>query len=286
MCAYAVAMSSTPSLRHVPAAAAPEAPVALITGATSGIGLAIAHELAADGYRLILVARDLERLDATAVRLMHRYRIVCEVLSCDLSRTDGDGTIGGIRQVTDLIDSRRVDVVVNNAGYGLRTSLLRTDPAELAKLDTVLIRAVEDISWHAAHAMRARGRGGIVNIASMAAVTTMGTYAGAKSHVLIFTESLAAELAGTGVTATAVLPGFVRTEFHDRMDVDMSHLPAAAWVDVSTVARQGLRDARAGKVVSVPGVQYKLAYAAAQVLPRPLIRFASNGFRFTRQSRR
>ena len=285
MCAYAVAMSSTLSLRPVPAAAAPEAPVALITGATSGIGLAIAHELAADGYRLILVARDLERLDATAVRLMHRYRIVCEVLSCDLSRTDGDGTIGGIRQVTDLIDSRRVDVV-NNAGYGLRTSLLRTDPAELAKLDTVLIRAVEDISWHAAHAMRARGRGGIVNIASMAAVTTMGTYAGAKSHVLIFTESLAAELAGTGVTATAVLPGFVRTEFHDRMDVDMSHLPAAAWVDVSTVARQGLRDARAGKVVSVPGVQYKLAYAAAQVLPRPLIRFASNGFRFTRQSRR
>lgn len=263
------------------AAHAPEGPVpvALVTGATSGIGLEFARALAADGYHLVLVARTLARLEETAEVLEDEYGVPVRVLTADLAAESG------IRTVTGFLDRERVDVVVNNAGYGLKHSVLRTGPADLVALDRVLNSAVQQISWHAAHRMIERGRGGIVNVVSMAALTTMGAYAAAKSAALVFTENLAAELADTPVTTTAVLPGFVRTEFHDRMRVDMSTMPAIAWVAAHQVAREGLADARAGKAVSVPGLQYKLAYLLAQAVPRPLLRGLSNGFRFRRLRR-
>lgn len=264
--------------RAAPAPGTP-VPVALVTGATSGIGLEFARALAADGYHLVLVARTLARLEETAEVLEDEFGVPARVLTADLASE------AGIRTVTGFIDRERVDVVVNNAGYGLKHSVLRTDPADLAALDRVLNSAVQQISWHAAHRMVERGRGGIVNVVSMAALTTMGAYAAAKSAALVFTENLAAELAGTPVTATAVLPGFVRTEFHDRMRVDMSTMPAFAWVGADAVARAGLADARAGRTVSVPGLQYKLAYLVAQAAPRPVLRGLSNGFRFRRRRR-
>ena len=264
--------------RAAPAPGTP-VPVALVTGATSGIGLEFARALAADGYHLVLVARTLARLEETAEVLEGEYGVPVRVLTADLATESGIGT------VTGFLDRERVDVVVNNAGYGLKSSVLRTDPVDLAALDRVLNSAVQQISWHAAHRMVERGRGGIVNVVSMAALTTMGAYAAAKSAALVFTENLAAELADTPVTATAVLPGFVRTEFHDRMRVDMSTMPTIAWVAAHQVAREGLADARAGKAVSVPGLQYKLAYLLAQSAPRPLLRGLSNGFRFRRLRR-
>lgn len=264
--------------RAAPAPGTP-VPVALVTGATSGIGLEFARALAADGYHLVLVARTLARLEETAEVLEDEYGVPVRVLTADLATESGIGT------VTGFLDRERVDVVVNNAGYGLKSSVLRTDPVDLAALDRVLNSAVQQISWHAAHRMVERGRGGIVNVVSMAALTTMGAYAAAKSAALVFTENLAAELADTPVTATAVLPGFVRTEFHDRMRVDMSTMPTIAWVAAHQVAREGLADARAGKAVSVPGLQYKLAYLLAQSAPRPLLRGLSNGFRFRRLRR-
>lgn len=275
--------SRTPCVVSHPrrAAHAPETPVpvALVTGATSGIGLEFARALAADGYHLVLVARTLARLEETAEVLEDEYGVPVRVLTADLASESGIGT------VTGFLDRERVDVVVNNAGYGLKSSVLRTDPVDLAALDRVLNSAVQQISWHAAHRMVERGRGGIVNVVSMAALTTMGAYAAAKSAALVFTENLAAELADTPVTATAVLPGFVRTEFHDRMRVDMSTMPTIAWVAAHQVAREGLADARAGKAVSVPSLQYKLAYLLAQSAPRPLLRGLSNGFRFRRLRR-
>lgn len=264
--------------RTAPAPGTP-VPVALVTGATSGIGLEFARALAVDGYHLVLVARTLARLEETAEVLEDEYGVPVRVLTADLATESGIGT------VTGFLDRERVDVVVNNAGYGLKSSVLRTDPVDLAALDRVLNSAVQQISWHAAHRMVERGRGGIVNVVSMAALTTMGAYAAAKSAALVFTENLAAELADTPVTATAVLPGFVRTEFHDRMRVDMSTMPTIAWVAAHQVAREGLADARAGKAVSVPGLQYKLAYLLAQSAPRPLLRGLSNGFRFRRLRR-
>lgn len=276
-------MDSAPRRRSARPSAAlrpADVPVALVTGATSGIGLEFARALAADGYHLVLVARTLPRLEETADLLEDEFGVPVRVLSADLASEQGIAT------VVAFIGHERVDVVVNNAGYGLPYSALRSDPAELAALDRVLNVAVQQISWHAAQRMLERGRGGIITVSSMAALTTMGAYAAAKSAAMVFTENLAGELAGTPVTATAVLPGYVHTEFHDRMRVDMSKLPSVAWVDARTVARDGLADARAGKAVSVPGLQYKIAYLIAQTAPRPLIRGVSSGFRAVRMTRR
>lgn len=276
-------MDSAPRRRSARPSAAlrpADVPVALVTGATSGIGLEFARALAADGYHLVLVARTLPRLEETADLLEDEFGVPVRVLSADLASEQGIAT------VVAFIGHERVDVVVNNAGYGLPYSALRSDPAELAALDRVLNVAVQQISWHAAQRMLGRGRGGIITVSSMAALTTMGAYAAAKSAAMVFTENLAGELAGTPVTATAVLPGYVHTEFHDRMRVDMSKLPSVAWVDARTVAREGLADARAGKAVSVPGLQYKIAYLIAQTAPRPLIRGVSSGFRAVRMTRR
>src|SRR5699024_2694941 len=175
-----------------------------------------------------------------------------------------------------------VDVLINNAGYGLRGRLLETDIAELNDQDRVLTGAVRELSLAAARRMDARGRGGIVNVSSLAAVTTMGQYAASKASTLVFTEALAGELRRSPVTVTAVLPGFVRTEFHDRLGVDRPG-PAGIWLSVDQVVEQSLRDARAGRVVSVPGRMYSLVALAAPLVPRPLMRWGSSGFSFARE---
>ncbi|HJA60039.1 MAG TPA: SDR family NAD(P)-dependent oxidoreductase [Candidatus Brevibacterium intestinavium] len=251
-------------------------PRALITGASSGLGRGYARTLASQGYDLVLVARDETRLRELAERLRTTRDTRVEVVAADLSTPDG---IDAIRQV---IDSETVDVLINNAGYGLRGRLLETDIAELNDQDRVLTGAVRELSLAAARRMDARGRGGIVNVSSLAAVTTMGQYAASKASTLVFTEALAGELRGSPVTVTAVLPGFVRTEFHDRLGVDRPG-PAGIWLSVDQVVEQSLRDARAGRVVSVPGRMYSLVALAAPLVPRPLMRWGSSGFSFARE---
>lgn len=188
----------------------------------------------------------------------------------------------GIDAVAEVIESQTVDVLINNAGYGLRGALLDTDIADLNDQDLVLTGAVRELSLLAARRMRARGRGGILNVSSLAAVTTMGQYAASKVSTLVFTEALAGELRATPVTVTAVLPGFIRTEFHDRLGVERPG-PDLLWLSVDQVVRESLRDARGGKVVSVPGRAYRLAGLVAPMVPRPLIRWGSSGFAFARR---
>src|SRR5699024_8151186 len=155
--------------------------------------------------------------------------------------------------------------------YGRRGRLLETDIADLNDQERELTGAVRELSLAAARRMYARGRGGIVNVWSMTAVTTVGQYADSKASTLVFTDALARELRGSPVTVTAVLPGFVRTEFHDRLGVDRPG-PAGIWLSVDQVVEQSLRDARAGRVVSVPGRMYSLVALAAPLVPRPLMR--------------
>ncbi|WP_181275034.1 SDR family NAD(P)-dependent oxidoreductase [Brevibacterium oceani] len=251
-------------------------PRALVTGASSGLGRGYARTLAAEGYDLVLVARDQERLTELADRLRTDHHTRAEVVAADLSTRDG------IDAVREVIETETVDVLINNAGYGLRGSLLQSDLGELEDQDRVLSGTVRELSLIAAHRMRERGRGGIVNVSSLAAVTTMGQYAASKTAALVFTEALAGELAGSPVTVTAVLPGFIRTEFHDRLGVERFG-PKFIWLSVDQVVRESLRDARAGKVVSVPGRAYSLAALAAPLMPRPLMRWGSRGFAFTRR---
>lgn len=254
---------------------------ALITGASAGLGLEFARILASEGYGLVLVARDERRLASVARELGGMFQVSIETLPADLS-IEGD-----VARVAERLsdEARPIDLLVNNAGYGLRESFLDSTLEESLALDAVLNRAVTVLSWTAAHAMRERGRGGILTVASLAAFTTMGPYAASKSAAMVLAESLHADLAGTGVTVTAVLPGFIRTEFHGRAGLSMGHLPTFLWLEPSDVVRRALRDARAGRPVSVAGTLYRVGSKVLKRSPRSFIRGLSSGFRTSRARR-
>jgi short-subunit dehydrogenase len=241
---------------------------ALVTGATAGIGLAFAHELAERGHDLVLVARDRARLENVSDELRATYAVGVEILAADLADREQ------VQRVSDRLadGARPVELLVNNAGFGLGTSFLDGDVAEEERAFDVLCRAVLVLSHSAARAMKARGRGAIINVSSVASFVAMSSYSAAKSWVTVFSEALANELAGHGVTVTALCPGFTRTEFHQRADMNMSRLPEAMWLDADRLVRDCLDDVRGGKVISVPGRQYKALVGLVRVLPRPLVR--------------
>ncbi len=248
-------------------------PTALVTGATAGIGLRFAHRLAERGHDLVLVARDDERLSAVAAELTATYAVHAEVLRADLSQRDQVQTVAG--RLAD--PARPVDVLVNNAGYGLKAGFLANEVEVEEQAFDVLCRAVLVLSHAAARAMRERGSGSIVNVSSVASFVAMGSYSAAKAWVTVFSEGLANELAGTGVRVLALCPGFTHTEFHARASMDMSRLPEPLWLDADDVVRTALADLDRGRVVSVPGAAYKVLVGALSVLPRPLVRRSSGG---------
>jgi short-subunit dehydrogenase len=241
---------------------------ALVTGASAGIGRAFAARLARNGTDLVLVARDRARLEELARGLRGQHGVAVEVLVADLADRDATGLV-----CDRLADRNRpVDLLVNNAGLGLRRSFLDNDlAAEEAALD-VMVRAVLLLCHAAGVAMRERGRGAIVNVSSVASFIANGTYSAEKAFVTVFSEGLAGELAGTGVTVTALCPGLTRTEFHRRARMQVSALPGGLWLDADDVVDQALADAAAGKVISVPGAQWKVLTALVRALPRPLAR--------------
>jgi len=246
---------------------------ALVTGATAGIGLAFCRELAERGHDLVLVARDRARLENVSDELEAKYQVHCEILAADLSDRLQ------VQKVAERLaePGRPVDLLVNNAGFGLSRSFLQGDLADEERALDVLCRAVMVLSHAAALAMRDRGRGAIINVSSVAGFVAMGSYSAAKAWVTTFSEALANELAGTGVTVTALCPGFTHTEFHQRASLDMSRLPRVMWLEADRLVRDCLDDVKAGKVVSVPGPQYKLIAALTRTLPRGLVRRASGG---------
>ncbi|CAM2920102.1 SDR family oxidoreductase [Actinomyces slackii] len=241
---------------------------ALVTGATSGIGLELAWQLAQAHHRLILVARTEERLGAVAEELRQFAGVQVEVLPADLAlRADLD------RVVERLTSPRRpVGLLVNNAGFGLGQSFVGGELAAEERALDVMVRAVMVLSHAAAGAMAERGRGAILNVSSVAARTAMGTYAAHKAWVLSFTEGLASELEGTGVTATALCPGLVHTGFHAAAGVDDSTWSGPVWLDSERVAAEGLAAVRRGQVICTPSLRYRSANAVLRTAPRWLVR--------------
>ena len=254
---------------------------ALITGPTAGIGLSFATLLAAEGADLVLVARDAAKLEELAARLRGQQGIACEVLAADLSvRSDSE------RVEARLADRERpIDLLVNNAGFGLNDPFSASPIDDEQRLLDVLVTAVMRLSHAAVPGMVERGQGGIVNVSSVAAWIAGGTYSAAKSWCTVFSESLNRELAGTGVHVNALAPGFTRTEFHQRADMDMSGLPEWLWLNSDTVAADALRDVRRGRPVTVPGLQYKALSTLVKYLPRPVVR-AVSGNRPNERSRK
>jgi short-subunit dehydrogenase len=243
------------------------APTAVVTGSTSGIGAEFAERLAARGFDLVLVARDVARLDQQATDLRHRYGCTVQVLPADLSDREQCARVE--RRLDDA--SQPIAILVNNAGFGTGRRFVRnTIEAEEAQLD-VLVRAVLRLSHAAVPGMVARGAGRIVNVSSIGAYVPAGTYNAAKAWVAVFTEALANQLAGTGVTATVVLPGFVHTEFHQRGGMDVSAIPDWLWLTVDQVVDEALADAARGRAVSVPTIRYKVLSVLARHAPRQLV---------------
>lgn len=242
---------------------------ALITGATSGIGLAFARTLARRGHDIVLVARDQERLDLVAAEL-RGHRVQVEVIAADLADRSQ------LAVVEDRLRAQPVEILVNNAGFGVLESFSTGDlDAEQQMLD-VLVTAVMRLTHAALPGMIARGSGAVLNISSVAGWITGGTYSAAKAWVTVFSESLASELAGTGVHVTAVCPGFTHTEFHQRASMEIDGIPEWMWLDAQEVVDRALSDVRKGRPVSVAGSQYKAMSLAAQYLPRPLVRALGN----------
>lgn len=248
---------------------------ALVTGATAGLGLEFAWQLATARHHLVLVARDEQRLEQVAGQIRAAAGVDVEVIRADLALPDDVERVAERLRVTgeeEGASRRPVGLLVNNAGFGLRHRFTKDDlESELRALD-VMVRAVLILSHAAAGQMKHRGRGAILNVGSVAALMASGTYAAHKAWVRTFTEGLAAELAGTGVTATVVAPGLTHTEFHARMQSQMSGLPELAWLEAPRVVADALADVRRGVVLSTPSLRYKAASALLRVAPRATVR--------------
>ena len=251
---------------------------ALITGGTSGIGATFARSLASRGYDLVLVARDQANLDRMAAEL-NGLGAAVETISADLSdRTD-------VARVAERLGSteRPIDMLVNNAGFGVHSSLITTNPAPHDRALEVMVRTVLVLGGAAATAMVARGSGRIINVSSTAGYITMGSYSAVKAWVTSYTEGLAVELRGTGVTATALCPGWVRTEFHSRANIRTTSIPKSLWVDVTKTVETGLNDAAKGRVISIPTVRFNVLIFLARHAPRRTIRWVSAAIKSGRQ---
>ncbi|MCG6567548.1 SDR family oxidoreductase [Tessaracoccus sp. ZS01] len=245
---------------------------ALITGGTSGIGLAFAQELARRGTNLILVARDTVRLEAVAAELNGQFGVEVETIQADLSERADMLRIG--ERLEDL--SRPVDILVNNAGFGLHSTSLNPDEVELnTNAIEVMCVAVFILSGSAARAMKTRGHGQIITVASSSSSIFSGNYSAIKAWARTFSNSLALELSGTGVTATALLPGWVKTEFHQRAGINASKLPGIVWIDADKLVRTALDDSAKGRFESVPDWKWKTAMFLADHGPRAFTRWFS-----------
>jgi hypothetical protein len=242
-------------------------PVALVTGASAGIGEQFARILAARGHDLVLVARDRARLEALAKDLEAAHGNTNEVLAADLADP---------RQLA-AVEARAetVDLLINNAGFGTFGNFHELDADTEEREIRVNVVAVSRLTHAAARGMVARGRGGILNVSSIAGFQPTpndATYAATKAFVLSFTEAVHEELKPTGVRVSCLAPGFTRTEFQQRAGIDGSKLPAFAWQDAATVARAGLDGLEKNRAVVVPGALNRVAATLSGLTPHGVTR--------------
>ena len=250
-------------------------PTSLVTGATAGIGHEFARHLAARGDDLVLVARDTARLEEVAADLRSTYGVRTEVLAADLTDREQLATVEARLADRD----RPVDLLVNNAGFGLKGAFLDNDIDTEQRQQDILVRAVLRLSHAALGGMVERGRGGVINVSSVAAFLPRGTYSAAKAWVNSFSAWAHNEYADRGVTVMALCPGFVKTEFHQRLGVDReSTAPKVLWLEADRLVRDALVDFQRGRATSIPSKRYKAIVTAARLVPRSALqRFQSMG---------
>jgi short-subunit dehydrogenase len=245
-------------------------PTALVTGASSGIGLELARLLARDGHDLVLVARDEARLRALAGELQERWGATSAVLPSDLSRPGAAADLVAQVEAHGL----HVDVLVNNAGFGLYGPFAGADPAVTRAMVQVNIAALTELTRALVPGMVARRRGAVLNVASTAAFQPgplMAVYYATKAYVLSFTEALGNELEGTGVRVTVLCPGPTRTGFQKAARLETSRLVyGKTLADAASVARAGYAGLKRGRRLVIPGTMNRLLAWTTRVVPRAL----------------
>lgn len=236
---------------------------ALVTGASSGLGAEFATQLAAKGHSLVLVARDQDRLNGVARDLERRFAVSCEVLPADLHTADGRATVA--TRLQD--DYAPIRVLVNNAGYGIPGDLADSDLAEEIDHMTIHVHVPLELTKAALPGMISRGVGRVIVVSSVAGYLARGSYSAHKAWGLTMAKSLNATYKKQGVHVSAVAPGFTRTEFHQRMGMNVSSIPDFFWLRAPDVVKASLKAVEAGKPITVPGLTYKALAALAGLTP-------------------
>jgi short-subunit dehydrogenase len=239
---------------------------AMVTGATAGIGESFTRVLAREGFNIVLVARDLERMKERAATLESQFSIQTAIVQADLATDDGCAKVE--RYITD----NQIEVLINNAGFGINKAFSMSELNSEQQLLDVLVRTPMRLMHTVIPQMKARNSGSIVNVSSVAGWIAGGTYSAAKSYLTVLSESLHTELRGTGIKISALCPGFTRTEFHERGRMRMNGLPNFMWLSADRVVSQAWKENQNGKVLSVPGWQYLILSTVSRFGPRPLVR--------------
>ena len=242
---------------------------ALITGASSGIGAAIARELAKRGHAVTLTARRLERLQSLASELAAEHGVTATAVECDLADPEARDRLA--ERIGE--EGRVVEVLVNNAGFGSHANFAASDRARVTGMVRLNVEAVVDLTGRYLPGMGERGRGAIVNIASVGAFQPLpgsATYAATKAFVLSFSEAIHTEQRGSGVTVTAVCPGPVKTEFTEVSGIGgvEDDTPDLIWMTAEEIARHAVEGAEHGKRVVVPGAIARAQSLLGQHTPR------------------
>jgi short-subunit dehydrogenase len=249
-----------------------ERKLAVITGASSGIGAMFARKLAARGYDLLLVARREERLRSVARELAETYHVSADILAADLA-VDGDRD----RVAERIRSAANLGMLVNNAGFGTLGFFADTTVESQMQMHRVHVIAAMQLTHAALENLIARGEGGVINVSSVAAFSqTAGSvsYSATKGWMNSFTAGLYAELEvlKSPVKVQALCPGFTLSEFHDTLGMDRSPIPQSLWMTADFVVSESLRGFDEGKLFVIPGWRYKVIVMFMKVLPGAMLR--------------
>jgi short-subunit dehydrogenase len=250
--------------------------LAVVTGASSGIGEAFARQLAARGYDLLLVARREDRLKALAGELATAHHVAVETMAADLATDEGRAALAG-----RIRNARNLGLLVNNAGFGASGMFHKVDLDLQDRMHRLHVLTTLALSHAALENLMARpdadGRCGIINVSSVAGfeqAPTSVSYNATKAWMTSFTNGLAIELTvqQSPVKVQALCPGFTYSEFHDRMATDRSPIPKQLWLDAGFVVAESLRGFDRGQLIVVPGWRYKIIVGFLRAAPGALMR--------------